>query len=491
MAETRVNLKHLLEDLKDAYPFPQEEVIVSELIANALDSGGTSIDFLVTPVARAVSVIDNGRGMARRDLGRYHDIAATTKTRGRGIGFAGVGAKLALLIAEEVVTETRRGRYHGATRWHLETPQRAPWRKAKPGGLITGPSGTAVSIILRDAGSSLLQPSYVSAIIRRHYASLLDDRIAGALINTIYRRRPAFTVNSQPVELAPEDRLPDAKEVTIRAGTRSRFVGVGVVGESSAPVPDEDQGIAVSTYGKVIKRGWEWLGLRPRQPDRIRGIVEVPQLAAILNTSKSDFLRDGASMWRYYKIRRAILRAVEPVLNELGEAVESDARQEKSLRRAERDLNMALGDLAGDFPELAALLGHRRQYLPNGDSPPPPEPAETSENTSPEEDAGIARRESPETPPLDAAGEDGARPRRSGLRIEYESRPDRAEPAWLAEDVIRVNVAHPAYLRAREKQADDYHLAFATAWALSNHLSGSVPAQDFINRFLTHWARRA
>ena len=36
--ETRVNLKHLLEDMRDSYSSPLEEVILTELLANALDS---------------------------------------------------------------------------------------------------------------------------------------------------------------------------------------------------------------------------------------------------------------------------------------------------------------------------------------------------------------------------------------------------------------------------------------------------------------------
>jgi len=57
--------------------------------------------------------------MQRRELARYHDVAASSKARGEGIGFAGVGIKLGLLVSREVVTETRRGATHVATRWHL------------------------------------------------------------------------------------------------------------------------------------------------------------------------------------------------------------------------------------------------------------------------------------------------------------------------------------------------------------------------------------
>src|SRR5262245_65546485 len=73
--------------------------------------------------------------MRRRELARYHDVAASTKARGDGIGFAGVGIKLGLLACEEVVTETRRGKTHVATSGGWTPRQRAPWRWIPPPGL--------------------------------------------------------------------------------------------------------------------------------------------------------------------------------------------------------------------------------------------------------------------------------------------------------------------------------------------------------------------
>jgi hypothetical protein len=59
-----------------------------------------------------LTIVDDGRGMQRRELARYHDVAASTKARGEGIGFAGVGIKLGLLVSREVVTESKRGATH-------------------------------------------------------------------------------------------------------------------------------------------------------------------------------------------------------------------------------------------------------------------------------------------------------------------------------------------------------------------------------------------
>jgi hypothetical protein len=107
-----------------------------------------------------LTVADDGRGMQRRDLARYHNVASSTKARGEGIGFAGVGIKLGLLVSSEVVTETRRGATHVATRWHLASRYRAPWKWIPPLGL-TGPRGTAVRLSLTNPLSPLLDAGYL------------------------------------------------------------------------------------------------------------------------------------------------------------------------------------------------------------------------------------------------------------------------------------------------------------------------------------------
>ncbi|HTR77724.1 MAG TPA: ATP-binding protein, partial [Gemmatimonadaceae bacterium] len=112
MGETRVDLVHLLEDLADAYPGDLDETVLTEIVANALDSGATTIALTADPATATLTVIDDGQGMRRAELRRYHDVAASAKARGDGIGFAGVGIKLGLLAGDVVLTESRRGKDH-------------------------------------------------------------------------------------------------------------------------------------------------------------------------------------------------------------------------------------------------------------------------------------------------------------------------------------------------------------------------------------------
>src|SRR5499426_1005203 len=81
MGETRVDLLHLLEDLRDAYPGASEETILTEIVANAIDSDATTLTFTADTGEQTLTIVDDGGGMRRRDLARYHDLAATTKVR--------------------------------------------------------------------------------------------------------------------------------------------------------------------------------------------------------------------------------------------------------------------------------------------------------------------------------------------------------------------------------------------------------------------------
>jgi hypothetical protein len=229
MGETRVNLQHLLEDIRDTYPFPAEEAILTELVANALDSGASEIRFLVSSRDKALTTVDNGRGMSPAQLEHYHDIAATTKVRGKGIGFAGVGAKLALLVAKEVITETRAGRAYAATRWRLESSQRAPWELIEPAGLLeNAKSGTAVTLGFGGA-SPLLEPNYVEMILQAHFHPLLDETFR-EIFQPLYSNGVRFFVNKRvvkPPELAsarPSSCVRPYRPIRTRAASRSASV---------------------------------------------------------------------------------------------------------------------------------------------------------------------------------------------------------------------------------------------------------------------------
>ncbi len=518
MGETRVDLQHLLEDLRDAYTGALEETILTEVVANALDSGATRIRLLTDPAAATLTIVDDGRGMQRRELARYHDVAATSKARGAGIGFAGVGIKLGLLVSQEVITETRRGSTQAATRWHLGSRYRAPWKWIPPPGL-TDARGTAVRLTLTNQLSPLLDAGYLDETIRRHFEPLLDPAFDDVL-RRHYPKGIAFEVDGRGLpraETAGNGRVP----VSIRLGRRRTPSAVGFIQRNGQMTADHE-GIAISTFGKVIKRGWDWIGLAPAGRTAVTGLIEAPDLAASLTLSKNDFIRAGARGASYLAYRKAIQEVVSRQLAEWGDGRDAEARPR--MARLERDLERVLEDLADDFPLLRSLVdrragGQKRLPMPGrGDervpatlfaNPPAGQEvagAESATRTaegatrkepqgaSPPSPDSAAPPEVGQPPPQLAASADTLhamrgrrRPARYGLLVQFESRPDDPELARLVDSTIWINVAHAAYRRAVASRSLGYHTALAVALALAPLAVESQDEHSFITQFLAHW----
>src|SRR5437867_6889059 len=121
----------------------------------------------------------------------------------------------------------------------------------------------------------------------------------------------------------------------------------------SLPLPEDRRGTAISTFGKSIKRGWDWIGILAAAPEQIGGLIGVPALAECLTLNKADFIRAGSRGATYLSCRKAIQEAVSRQLALWGDADEADERtRRRAARPVERDLETVLADLAGEFPLL-------------------------------------------------------------------------------------------------------------------------------------------
>jgi Histidine kinase-, DNA gyrase B-, and HSP90-like ATPase len=520
MGQTRVDLLHLLEDLRDAYPGDLEETILTEIVANSLDSGARHLRVLTEPADRTLVVVDDGRGMGRRELSRYHDIAASTKQRGEGIGFAGVGIKLGLLVAEEVLTETRRGASHVATRWRLASHQRAPWNWAPPPGWVSE-KGTAVGLRLKNPLSPLLDAGYVEAALRRNFEPLLDAAF-DVVLAEYYPEGLAFVVNGRG--LAKRAGGGDRAPVEVRLPRKRKAAALGYVERFPEPIHEDRQGIAISTLGKVIRRGWDWLGVTCTSPSLVAGLVEAPGLAAVLTLNKGDFVRAGRRGITYLAYRKAIQEVTTRQLDAWGEGRDrEDTARRRAAKPLEKDLETVLVDLSEDYPALSALVERRaggQRRLPTGrgaagfeeqgsnrvasaplpsdsvpkteaDSPfPNPEGVEPSEAPDrPAANSGEAAAKEPLPPTVDppVSPHGPKRPSRYGLAIDFEEQPDHAQLGRLVESTVWVNTAHPAYARAVASRAEGYHVALTVGLSLAPLAAEPGKSQEFLTEFLARW----
>ncbi len=518
MGETRVDLLRLLEDLRDAYPGSVEETILTELVANALDSGATRVDLWADSAAGSLTAVDNGKGMSRQSLVRFHDLAVTGKRRGTSIGFAGVGVKLGLLISDEVVTETLTPRRKNAlaTSWRLKSRTRAPWRWIEPPGILEA-SGTAVRLYLSNSLSPLLEPGFLESGVLTHFEPLFDEAF-DAILEPYHPEGVRFRVNGRPLaRFAPQ---PDRVPVIVKVGRQRKPSGVGFLTRD----PDRghaEGGVAVSTLGKVIRRGWDWLGMPPGGRPDVSGLVEVPPLAEALTLNKGDFIRNGTRGAVYLAYRKAIQEAVRTQLEDWGVP---DSRSDPTpgrTRSLERDLRSVLADLSDDYPLLSTLVdrisgGQRR--LPLGDGPslrgvatgsgtpegsPNGENGEASAVPDPSEGEARGDQAAGAGEPVREPGREGSPPSlsgtplpggrkrkgpaRFGLRIRLESRAGDPSLGRLVESTVWVNDAHPAYRRAVASRSEGYHVALSVALALAQLTVEPADVSSFVARFLARW----
>ena len=514
MGETRVDLLHLLEDLRDAYPGSLEETILTEIMANALDSGASVISFKSDPAEATLTVVDNGSGMQRRELARFHDIAASSKVRGQGIGFAGVGIKLGLLICEEALTETRRGKNHVATSWRMASRHRAPWKWTPAPGLVAE-GGTAVRLKLSNPLSPLLDPGFLEETLKRHFQPLLDPSF-DEFLAAHYPKGIAIDVNGNRLARQLPDALLQAP-LAIRLMRKRKPSALGYLVRQDHALAEDQRGLAISTYGKVIRRGWDWLGMTPAAPERICGLIEVPDLSACLTLNKGDFIRTGARGATYLGFRKAIQQGVAQQLAEWGDApAASDQAPPREVRPLQRDLAHLLEELADDFPLLASLVERRaggQKRLPlaarvnNGAArsfvaASVSQLAERGENSAREAagaDVGTNETETlavNESAPSFSRGEDGLQlpgkassrsPAHYGLDIQFEDRDGDLTLGRLVESTVWVNRAHPAYSRALASRSIGYHIALAVAMSLAPLAVEPAQQSQFLLSFLTHW----
>lgn len=493
--------------------------------------------FEAASAAATLTATDNGRGMTRRELSRYHDLATTTKRRGSGIGFAGVGIKLGLLACRQVITETRRGRQHGATSWRLSNRNRAPWSWIEPPHLLEH-DGTAVLMHLANPLSQLLDAGFIEATVLRHFQPLFEPEFLDILAASY---PVGFTIVVNDHAVVGPIRGAERHPIAIRMGRQRKPSGVGYIARHDEPLPESERGLAISTLGKVIRRGWDWLGVTPVDAERIEGVVEVPALADALTLNKGDFLRHGARGSLFLSYRKAIQEAVTTQLAQWGAAPPPTKRAPRT-RPMERDIRRVLGDLADEYPMLATLVERRaggQRRLALGD--PVGDPGDLRGRWSAgvaltiDSSAPVAAPEIDSAAPTDGNGNDTAgeapaagagdpaagdtsdavrstdasepaqnpasaqlpgrrgrrRPATLSLEIRFETRSDNLTLGRLIESTVFVNDAHPAYGRAVASRAEGYHIALSVAAALAPLTVEPADAQTFISAFLARWGEAA
>jgi hypothetical protein len=499
--ESSINFANLIKDLADMYTFRVEEVVLVELVANALDAKATRIDISFDTSSNRLTVQDNGLGMTRSQFEQYHDFAAGLKTRGSGIGFAGVGAKISFNVAERVITETRSDTFAGGSDWFFQRG-RLVWDEIPPS--ISEVHGTKVEVRFRHSFS----PSYscrtdLLAILKRHYLSLLDpvflsfyERIG------VYQASLRFSLNGQEVTPLSVEKLiglDSWKPVICKLRNGERFA-LGGFGLSTIEYPLGDAGVFISTYGKVIRSD-----LFNQFPGKhgpfIFGLIEVPKLIDFLTTAKCDFFK-GRNPRAFSIFYSPLKDEFKKWLLELGvESLEIDSNNES------RFLERELKKLAGDIPELGEFFGYpeRKRVLSETNAG---EVAafvtEGIEFTFPEGEGVTNKQDAPQSPGSEngtslAENADGdrraapiSRKAKKGPKIAFVDMHEDPRMAWVDGNTITINRGHPGCKKmGSSERAKRLFFIFAIATALQRYFVEELDRHDlrFVDRMIGAWGK--
>jgi hypothetical protein len=327
-----------------------------------------------------------------------------------------------------------------------------------------------------------------------------------------YPKGIAVDINGSRLARQRSD-APLQASLEIRLMRKRKPSALGYLIRQDHALTEDQRGLAISTYGKVIRRGWDWLGMSPAAPERIGGLIEVPELSACLTLNKGDFIRTGARGATYLAFRKAIQQAVAKQLAEWGDAPPAnDHAPPREVRPLQRDLADLLEDLADDFPLLASLVERRaggQKRLPfdgRGDKADAREfvaAALTEPRINEEAAEPVATHDTPgdvtqsaKTNKSDGMAISGVtlpangrtrRPAHYGLDIQFEDRPDAVELGRLVESTVWVNRAHPAYRRANASRSLGYHIALTVAMALAPLAVEPANQNAFVLAFLSRW----
>jgi len=483
-----VNVKRLVQNIAEQYHFKPQIAAIIELVANSLDAKASQIEIILNKEDGIIEVVDDGLGMNKKQFREYHDFAATTKTRGKGIGFAGQGAKLALNFCKKVLSETWSADYRGYSEWFLKGND-APYKIFNAELLSLDHIGTKVTLHLKTQSIDFYTDETIKEVLLEHYFPLIDSKLKKTYKEAIYEDGIRFLLNGDEITYPPfESLLEDRKDIVIRVYRKPMAIGMfGRIKDTNTFYPDS--GIMICTYGKVIER--TYFKKEPKEKEEIVGWIEAPYLIEAVTTDKCRFQR-GNRVWEGF-FRKA-QNEFSKWLEETG-LLEKPVRRELNYANLEKEINSILRNI----PELSffASRTQRDVAIPdeNGESRKMGEGTQKVPGTVGGETTGEGvsihpGEEEGEAPTIELGDGDIATPKprtvRGGIKILGIERPDKDEEAWFDGETVFVNTSHPAHTKAKASGLLNYHLLKAIVMGLIEFNLEKEPDASYQRVFELH-----
>ena len=467
-----VDLKHLMENIREHYSIPIEEAAIVENFDNCIDECYHTIHFSLNSGNLEILMLGDGMGL---DVfwNILTRIAATTKfeeRRGSSLGRYGWGMKISMCVADSVTIETKCGSFHGAQSWKLIDG--IPKRRKEENHKAIDEDFTAVLINLSKESAPYFNEEFLERTLQEFYPTILDGvKVRDRNGN---KRELKVFINLNRARPSPEIDCEKKKPLTTTIeGERAS----GYAFLAKEKVGEDRQGIAIIVNGRKITR--DFFGVYGSKNERITGYLHADVLISDLAGDKTSIKRNTAH-WR--QLIEKIAKELIEFMKEIGAI-----REEKLPEKMIKEIHLEINNLLKHFPELQELA--RRAgisfsadvLIPKKEGGIPAELEEGSEKQHGLEPglgggSGISVKpgDQPLKAPSSEAGEEAAiteRRRRRGLTVWPRPEPTFRKEAWFSpgEGMVIVNSSFPTFQKAERMDSLNYHMVRCAIEALLNH----------------------
>ena len=277
-----IDAMHTLENFCDAYD-NEESIVVLEAIANALDAEADRVE--ITLKDMSITFRDNGPGMDRKQFKMYHKISGSAKTKGRGIGFAGVGAKVYLAIWKNTVIHTETYGNDGPLASDMQVIYRKLKWKDSDTSLSLRMRGTSYSVKLREKDYKVLQSKLQDIIL---------DVFNPAMLNGL-----AITINGNKLKPWDPPRVFRTHGV-VKSKNLAFPTTLSLMRED---VPAKYRHVQYEVWGKnVTTKKPDWIAdVSEPYKNRVYAIVDAKKCSKHLKINKNSFKSGQGTVADMYK----------------------------------------------------------------------------------------------------------------------------------------------------------------------------------------------
>lgn len=283
-----IKLYETLNNLLKMYTYSHEEVLILEAVANAIDANADriNISFERDNDDRFILFQNNGRGMTPEEFENYHTVSLSSKTKGEGIGFAGVGAKIFLASNDgsEIITITSRGNnilaskmYRKGTKVEYESSERVGLKEIIGGMKLRPFNGTIYKVRLTKNGFESLQEKIIEILQFWFNQALISEDLQ-------------LYVDGKPVKpWKPKGGTFEKKIIVYKNEKIPCYFWI-----TDEDIPESLRHIVYSVFGKRIRNELVDFSYQIKADiyDKVFCIADVSVLARHLNSNKEDFMKN-------------------------------------------------------------------------------------------------------------------------------------------------------------------------------------------------------